>query len=278
MATALRPLSLGELLDRTFFLLRNNFVLFSAIVALPSLPILALNLGSISAFRPPPSPTPQQLLMSLLVSFGVALALLVPALVVAALSQAATIIAVSRIQLDQPVSIASAFTAIRARAFHLAVMILVVGLLTGLGFVFFVVPGILLMLRLALVIPAAVLESLGLGEAMTRSAELTSGDRWRIFAIYVLYFILVAALGGLMRGVISLCLFMAGVSQNALVQPLWAQQLFVVGAFLVGAVGGPVLTIALSLVYYDERVRKEAFDVQHLLSQLPAVELVVTPG
>jgi hypothetical protein len=276
MATALRPLSLGELLDRTFFLFRNNFVLFTAIVALPSLPILAFNLGGLGVFRPPLSPTPMQLVVSALAVLGTALVLLVPSLIAAALSQAATIVAVSRIHLDQPVSIAGAFGAIKSRILAIAIMIVVVGFLTGLGFVFFIVPGILLMLRWSLVIPVAVLESRGLGDSMTRSADLTAGDRGRILAVYVLYFILTLAVGGLMRVVISIGLFMAGISEVAVVQPLWAQELYAVGAYSVGAMVGPVLTIALSLVYYDERVRKEAFDVQHLLAQLPPVGPVVS--
>ena len=40
----LRPLSLGEILDRSFSLYRRNFLLFLGFTALPNLLILALNL------------------------------------------------------------------------------------------------------------------------------------------------------------------------------------------------------------------------------------------
>jgi len=40
----LRPLSIGELLDRTFSLYRRNFLLFVGIAALPQLLVLALQL------------------------------------------------------------------------------------------------------------------------------------------------------------------------------------------------------------------------------------------
>ena len=40
------------------------------------------------------------------------------------------------------------------------------------------------------------------------------------------------------------------------------------GNFATQCLVGPLLTIALSLVYYDERVRKEAFDLQHMLEEL----------
>jgi hypothetical protein len=38
--------------------------------------------------------------------------------------------------------------------------------------------------------------------------------------------------------------------------------------FISGAVAGPLLTIGLSLMYYDLRVRKEGFDLQLMLAAL----------
>ncbi len=40
------------------------------------------------------------------------------------------------------------------------------------------------------------------------------------------------------------------------------------GSFLSGVLVGPLVTIALALVYYDERVRKEAFDLQLMMQAL----------
>ena len=51
MTTALRPMTLGELLDRTFFLYRGHFLVFAGIVALPQLIVLALQLATL-AFPP----------------------------------------------------------------------------------------------------------------------------------------------------------------------------------------------------------------------------------
>src|SRR2546425_11803925 len=52
----LRPLSLGEILDRTFSLYRRNFLLFAGITALPQLLILALNLAQTTLTRFPTPP------------------------------------------------------------------------------------------------------------------------------------------------------------------------------------------------------------------------------
>jgi hypothetical protein len=40
------------------------------------------------------------------------------------------------------------------------------------------------------------------------------------------------------------------------------------GNFFSSSLVGPLLTIALTLVYYDERVRKEGFDLQLMMSIL----------
>src|SRR5260221_13259227 len=45
-APVLRPLSVGDVLDRTFRLIRSNFLLFLAIAALPQLVIEVLQRGS----------------------------------------------------------------------------------------------------------------------------------------------------------------------------------------------------------------------------------------
>src|SRR5215467_8140154 len=44
MATVLRPLSISELMDRTFHLYRNNFLVFVGIIAIPQLAVLFLQL------------------------------------------------------------------------------------------------------------------------------------------------------------------------------------------------------------------------------------------
>ena len=51
MTTALRPLTTGELLDRTFSLYRSHFGLFVGIFALPYMVVLAFQFAGL-AFEP----------------------------------------------------------------------------------------------------------------------------------------------------------------------------------------------------------------------------------
>ena len=93
MAVVLRPLSLSELLDHTFSLYRQNFVLFAGIAALPNLLLFGVNLTNLLMTRGSPP------------SFSAVL-MLIPILIVSVavltLAQAATVFAVSHLYLIGP--------------------------------------------------------------------------------------------------------------------------------------------------------------------------------
>ncbi|WP_145385536.1 hypothetical protein [Stieleria neptunia] len=66
---------------------------------------------------------------------------------------------------------------------------LVAGLIVTLGFIVFVIPGIVLQVRYALLDSAVVLEGAGAHRAAVRSTELTVGRRWQIFFAAILFFV-----------------------------------------------------------------------------------------
>ncbi|HWU96414.1 MAG TPA: hypothetical protein VN029_12510 [Sphingomonas sp.] len=68
---------------------------------------------------------------------------------------------------------------------------LLAGLGIGIGFIFLIVPGIILWLVWSVVTPAYVQEKVGIFEAFGRSAELTSGSRWRIFLTMLIVVVLI---------------------------------------------------------------------------------------
>ena len=261
MAHALRPLTLGELLDRTFSLYRHHFVLFVGIAALPN--ILSLVYQLWVTLAPPDARGVWLTIVSALAGTFVYF-------VTTALSQGATVIAVSQIQLGLETNIREAFGDIRSRLGELIILMLNVGVRVFLGFLLLIVPGILLMLRYALAVPVAVLETTTISESLSRSAELTRGHRGRILIIYVLLFVLVMAvmlMWQLPAGIVMTLLFGARPADF----PAWAQAVLLFGNFVAQSIVAPITTIAIALVYYDERVRKEAFDLDHMMQQLDAV-------
>ncbi len=263
MPNDLRPLSLGELLDRSFFLYRKNFLLFAGIVALPHLVLLAFQLGGIGV----------RMWGGVGGSLMWTLATYVVTLGVAAASEGATVVAVSHVHLDQPTTIAESFAGIKGRILYLSLIMIGYGLGVVVGFILLVVPGIILALMWALTVPVAVIEDKGLRDALNRSAELTKGNRSRVFVIYLLFFILVYAI--YMAWMLPV-LFAIGLHAQAhpgVGVPLWSQIAIPIANFLSQCLAGPLMTIGLSLLYYDQRVRKEAFDLQHMMDQLDATTL-----
>ena len=71
------------------------------------------------------------------------------------------------------------------RAFpRLLVSLIIVSVIGGLGFIALLIPGIYLMVRLMLAMPACVLEGKGLG--IKSSWEISKGNWWRLFALTII--------------------------------------------------------------------------------------------
>lgn len=76
-------------------------------------------------------------------------------------------------------------------------------LLTVVGFLLLVVPGIIVYIMLMVAIPVLVEERAGVFASMRRSRELTKGSRWRIFLLLLVYFTLGFATDLLIRWIFS---------------------------------------------------------------------------
>jgi membrane-anchored glycerophosphoryl diester phosphodiesterase (GDPDase) len=139
-------------------------------------------------------------------------------------------------------------------------------LVVGLGFLFMVIPGVILAVGLALAIPAVVLEPRSASAALSRSWELTRGSRWRIFALgvtlLVLLYVPVIAISGLVAVLIPTgagpSFAASSVSTIVALAIAGVIQLFIY----------PLFYCVLTVTYYDLRVRKEGFDLELLASSL----------
>ena len=138
-----------------------------------------------------------------------------------------------------------------------------VGIRVMLGFLLLIIPGIWLGLRYSVAVPAAMLEDLNVQASLDRSSDLTEGSRGRIFVIYFLVWVLTVTFA--MVGGVAATLIGLHASRHAGPQAMILQYLI---TFVTNSLVYPMLYIALSLVYYDQRVRKEAFDIQHMMTML----------
>lgn len=259
MAIALRPLTLGELLDRTFQLYRSRFAIFAGIAALAYLPVFvlrALTLWVPKVISPTVGARGLALLLFVVLSWMAAEA-----------ANAASIVAVSAAYLERAITISEAYR--RASGALPRIFAIVIVRTIGIAFatLALIVPGIILSLMWALAIPVAVLEDAGLNQSLARSRALSAGHRGRIFAIYALYFVLLFALESALAVPVGIVAAVKGPSAAASMAPV-VQVADVVIGFVISCLVTPVLSISLSLLYYDERVRKEAFDIHFMMNAL----------
>ena len=121
-----------------------------------------------------------------------------------------------------------------------------------------------LSLRYALSFPACVVEGLTPRVAMKRSLELTIGTRKRIFVLFLLVIVIQYGLTLLLDGPIIYSLFEAAFKHGS---PLSMTQkilqyfiLFFITTFVT-----PIYSTGFMLFYYDQRVRKEGFDIEWMM-------------
>jgi len=125
------------------------------------------------------------------------------------------------------------------------------------------VVGIILLLRNMLAVPAAVVEKLKVRASMRRSKVLAAGTKGRLFVVGLISYCLYLIVGVLQAPLAMLVFFALKKGQESVA----AQAGILVIGFLGHSVVTPVAMIGFTLVYFDQRVRKEAFDIAVLLGE-----------
>lgn len=307
MTNQLRPMTLGEILDRTAELYRGHFLLFAgtaAIFAEAMLLVQMVHVGALGAIGYPHVPPH--------LKWAFALARVVEFLVIVllgGLSIAAFNHVVASVYLGQAASVREAvrsiflrlgrylwlmaITAFRAWAplaiVYLAFFVIVLtmlpsgflsnpqvaqhappsaaivaglaSLILALLMIAAVVYGVLMSLRYSLAMPACVMEGLPVGQAIKRSIDLSKGSRGRIFVLGLLV-VAIEMLLGILLG-FPFIVF----TVKHLHQPLpfgWLAMQYLV-SFVIRTFIGPIYSAGLTLFYYDQRIRREAFDIEWMM-------------
>ncbi len=310
MQQQLRPLSLGEILDRTAELYRNHFLLFAGIAAIFAGVMLVIQMLYLGGLRllGYPHVRPHLTLAVAIVAIVQTLAILL----IAGLAIAANNRAVAWVYLGQPASISGAARSIRPRlgrylwlmtitsfrawtplailyviffavvfkslphrvfsgspavhhaAAHNPAAVIAVGITVLVLAPFFIgalVYGSWMSLRLSLGIPASVVEELPAGRALKRSVELTRGSLGRILVLGVLVYA-VRMIIGLVLSMPFLFSVFRHPGQPVSIAVLSLQQ---VAGFITNTLIGPIYATGLTLFYYDQRIRKEGYDIEWMM-------------
>lgn len=128
------------------------------------------------------------------------------------------------------------------------------------GVVLCIVPGLLAFALYTAVTPALMVEELGPVQAMRRSWRLMRPRMWHVLGIAVLARIMAGVLGNLLGGIPSVAATVLGGS--------FAWFFIAIGAILSSLVSAPIVAIVATLLYFDGRIRHEGFDLQMMARDL----------
>ena len=160
---------------------------------------------------------------------------------------------------------------------------LIIGFLVIFAFIAFAVYIALAMIRLSLVFAACTAEELGPWKSIRRSFTLSKGSMGRIFLFGLLVYILTLAITFVFMVICMIPFFIVLAMMHG--QGSVAQQriisvtilvVYYAAVFLAQVVIKPVYSIGLTVFYFDERVRKEGYDIEWMMKRAGLVDAVAT--
>ena len=291
----LRPLSTGEVLDRTFQLYRLRFALFAGLAMLPAAVSMVTQSVRLwySAHESVQVHTGSNLLRVQIISAALTLGSLVISLVVYGITQAATTWSVSAVYLGEPATIRMAYQAAMKHWFRYTLIVLrqlwagfwlpIVLFSFGLGLQFArrgspsanVTAGLIYIvalfslafaiwayIRVSLAVPAAVMESLAVRASLKRSKQLLADRKVRVFLLLVFLFALYLVIGAIQTPLAIMAVRTRGA------QAFLTHAINLAIGFVTGTLVGPIGAIAVCLFYIDERVRREGFDIEWMMTKV----------
>ncbi|MBI2324726.1 MAG: hypothetical protein HYU87_07170 [Chloroflexi bacterium] len=291
----LRPLGVGDIVDRVFGIYRQRPLMFITIAAIPYLLLVlvvavitaSFAAGAIVALAPllTGDVTPETLqaerflpVLGTLVAFLVIV--MVVAIAVSLVQSASLIAAMAARYMGRETTVGAALGAGFARSFDLFVM----GILATLAFIgmwialiagmavaqqwWIVILGVcgglvatVFLTASWMVSPAIViLEQAGPVAALRRAWALSTGNRWRILGLILLLSVLQVVLSSLLSFVL-----LASFATDQVVQLILQQAVNLIATIA----WAPVYWGTFAVLYYDLRVRREAFDLQLAAEALP---------
>lgn len=274
MRFPLGEMTVGDILDRGLKVLLARLPAFYALYLMMLGPIIVLqmfmpylmedlfrDLNAVGAGAKAFDPT------NLLLLGGASLVVMALTAVLGTIGNAAVLHIVMEEYQGNRVGVGKAIGYALGRFFPLLGVSFVFGLMYFVGIMLCCVPGFYVLATYLFVAQVVTLERRGVGDSLSRSAELADGYRWRVLGV----FLLVSIIGGVAQGVVQqvVGIFLPG--QQVIPGPNGKMQFqinvvnmqIVTGiSYLVGIVFNAYQAVCVTLLYLDLRIRKEGFDLE----------------
>ena len=268
----LRPKGMGRLLDNAFELYRANFktiTLGSAIVIFPFALMMGVAqsfylrgfLGFFSGMGNFGSPEEFLGLQAWqMLSYAVS-----PAYGIARLYISVCIFAAApRMIAGERVSLREYLRPGLKRTLWMVLTVWIVQMVVGMGFVFFIVPGVILFVGLAVARVVVVVEDASLGQAFGRSWKLSRGHFWRIIGFWMAVATLMFVLQAVVNSPSAIRQLSASIQDpDAIFQPVSVGWKTLEGLFaaLSTSLVYPFVELSWFFLYLDLRARREGMDL-----------------
>ena len=258
----LRQMGIGELVDGAVKLYRRDWLALTGIAALVLVPLTFIQLWvtqsmvtsvDVLATDAEFQAMTTQLVLVTLVFVAVQLLIAQPFLVAAISRAAADAYLGERVTLGQTLRYAL------SRLPAILWVTIITLIVTTIGFILLIIPGIIAAVRLTLTPAVVVVEDVRGTKAVGRSWRLTDGHFWRVLATLILSGIISfvgAAIIQIPTEVIATMLGPEGWPVSAL------------GAALATVLITPFSLLIVVLLYFDLRVRKEGYDIEVMAQEL----------
>lgn len=239
----LRSRTVSELVDAAFALYRrdaNQYILIMAVATMPQLVArLLLHTNDVATFT--------GVMFSMIVALTSAFTYTVGAAAVMKLG--------SEVYLGERADLGDTVRYVIPKVWSLLWAGFLKAILYFIGFLAFIVGAFYVAARFFAVGAAIVLEDKDVGEAFSRSSELSSGRKRHILNTLILV--------GIIYLLLSLCVqLIGGITKSTVVT------LVLVTAFQI--VGSPLIGLTDMLLYYDCRIRGEGFDIERMTASMDA--------
>jgi hypothetical protein len=247
----------GQILGAAFALYRKSFAAFAGMAALVTIPLSLGQAYVAERFLRPLAITPGDEVGEIVIDerfwkavAGLIVAGLVATLAIQLLTGALTRAAVLAVAEERPNVGASFLFALR-RIHSILWISFITALFVFAGSLALIVPGVIVLVRTLLAMPAFVLEGLRGSKALKRSWNLVKGDGWMVFGMYLLTAIFSGIVGGLLTAPFREGWIVPGLASGV--------------AF---ALTIPYTTAVIVYLYLDLRARKEGLDREGLVLEL----------
>ncbi len=267
MVSELRPRGIGEILDTAVALYRARFAKLTLVAATVVIPVQVVSALVLLSAQPDHynlnvtgTVSPQYDSGSVAVAFAAVIVISIVSVLSTALITAVCTRIVADAYIDHESVTREAVRVVRPRVFAIAGLSILVIICEGLGFLFCIVGVLVPITVLAVALPVLILEGVGVGAAVSRSVNLTKANAGHVLGVVLTARLLVIVLNGALAVGVNYLLR----SGDSTVGAVIGQS---VASTIAAVLTTPFAATATVALYFDLRIRNEAFDVQLLMQR-----------